>query len=135
MVPGTSATKQLTRDEIKAFRLEIDTAYTEGMNKVEKAFEQGSLTQSRFDDAVGQLQRLKLLSTKLLGLIISGQLGALLDTNKDSPASKIRIATDNLKNATQNIQNFLDFLQSIAEVIRIASGIILAIQTGVIAKI
>lgn len=63
------------------------------------------------------------------------KLDALLNTDKDSPASKIGIATDNLKKATQKIQDFHNFLQSIAEVTRIATGIILAIQTGVTANI
>ena len=68
-------------------------------------------------------------------MIASLELDALLKTDKNSPVSKIKKATENLTRATQNIRDILNFLQSIAEVIRIASGIIVAIQTGVIAKI
>jgi hypothetical protein len=140
MTPGIPTTKQLTLDDLKSIRLEISQRYEEGMNIAEKRFQlgsstPGSLTQSQFDDAVGELQKLKLQSTKLLGLIMSMKLDFLLDTNKDSPASKIAVATENLKKATQKIEDFLDFLQRIAEVIRIAAGIIIAIQSGAIAKI
>jgi hypothetical protein len=135
MTTGTSTTRQLTVDDLKAIRLEISQRYDEGMNKAEKEFQQGNITQNQFDDAVGQLQTLKLQSTKLLGLIMTMKLDALLDTDKNSPFSNIKNATEKLKNATQNIQNFINFLQSIAEVIRIIAGIIVAIQTGAVAKI
>lgn len=135
MTTGTPTIKQLTVDELKAIRLEISQRYEEGMNMAEEKFQLGTLTQSQFDDAVGELQKLKLQSTKLLGLIMNMKLNDLLDTDKDSPASKIGLATEKLKKATQKIEIFLEFLQRIAEVIRIAAGIIIAIQTGVVAKI
>jgi predicted Zn-dependent protease len=140
MTPGIPTTKQLTLDDLKAIRLEISQRYEEGMNMAEKRFQLGSsnpdsLTQSQFDDAVGELQKLKLQSTKLLGLIMNMKLDFLLDTNKDSPASKIAAATKSLKEATKKIEDFLEFLQKIAEVIRIAAGIIVAIQSGITAKI
>lgn len=135
MTHGTSNSKKLTVDQLKVFRAEISQVYDEGMNKAEKEFERGSLPQSQFDDAVAEFQKLKLQSTRLLGLIMQMKLGALLDTDVDSPASRIGKAIDRLNKASQKIQDFLNFLQSIAEVIRIASGLIIAIQTGTIAKL
>ena len=126
---------ELTIDDLKNFRIEINQIYNDAMNNAEKEFERGKLSQSQFDDATTELQRLKLQSTKLLGLIMGMSLEQLLNTDIDSPSTKIKIAADKLKEASQKIQNFLDFLQSVAEVIRIASGIILAIQTGAIVKI
>jgi hypothetical protein len=135
MTQGISNSKKLTLDQLKAFRAEIEQVYVEGMNKVQQEFQRGTLTQNQYDDAESEFQQLKLQSKKLLGLIMSGKLDALLDTDVDSPASKIGIATNKLSKAAQKLDNFLEFLQSIAEVIRIATGLIVAIQTGSIAKI
>jgi IS30 family transposase len=135
MAQGISDSKKLTLDQLKAFRAEIDQVYVEGMNTVQKEFQRGTLTQNKYDDAESEFQQLKLQSRKLLGLIMSGKLDALLDTDVDSPASEIGIATNKLRKAAQKLENFLEFLQSIAEVIRIATGLIVAIQTGSIAKI
>jgi len=135
MTKAASNSKKLTVDQLKEFRVELLQAYETGSNKAEEEFQLGNLTQSQFNDAAGELQKLKIQATKLLGLIIGLKLDALLDTDAGSPASKMGKATDRLKRASQKITDFLEFLQSIAEVIRIASGLIVAIQTGTIAKI
>jgi hypothetical protein len=135
MTTQSSTEKQLSIEDLKSFRADILQLYNDGMNKLEDSFQQGTTTQSQFDHAVEEFQKLKIQATKLLGLIINMSLDTLLDTNTDNPVTKIRAATKSLQKATQNINIFLDFLQKIAEVIRIAAGIIVAIQTGSIAKL
>jgi hypothetical protein len=135
MAAQTPSNKQLTITDLRTFRVEILKAYTEGTNKAEEEFEKGNLSQSQFNTAANQLQKLKIQATELLGLIMASELDALLNTTLDSPATKIGIATKNLQDASQKIQNFLDFLQSIAEVVRITAGLIVALQTGSTANI
>lgn len=135
MATQAPSNKQLTVNDLKTFRVEILKIYTEGTNKAEEEFENGNLSQIQFNTAVNQLQKLKVQSTELLGLIMGRELDALLDTTLDSPATKIGIATKNLQEASQSIQDFLGFLQNIGEVIRIAASLIVAIQTGSTAKI
>ena len=135
MVNVVPTSKQLTLAEVRDFRAEIKNCYAMAMDKAEEEFQRGILSQSQFDNATNELIRLKLQSTKLLGLIMSRELDELLDTNADSPATRIKEATNKLQEASQRIQNFLDFLTAIAEVIRSASGMILALQTGIIAKV
>jgi hypothetical protein len=132
---ATRDSKKLTADQIKTFRLELLKAYQEGSNQAEEQFQRGKLSQTQFVDAVEELQKLKLQSTKLLALLMSMELNGLLETNSDSPATRISKATDRLNLAARQIENFMEFLQSIADVIRITSGIIVAMQTGMVAKI
>ncbi len=127
--------KKLTVNELKKIREDILVIYDECSKNARKAFNSDQLTKSQFDDIDDELIKLKGCSSKILALIMQMELNALLDTDTDSPATKIGIATKKLQEASQKIKNFLDFLTSIAEVIRIASGLIIAIQTGTIAKI
>jgi hypothetical protein len=127
--------KDITIGELKEWRKQVLKAYEEGSNQVEKAFEEKKISRGQMLNAVGELQRLKLLAAQLLGLIGSKQLDDLLSTDVDSPASRIGIATNKLMAAAQRIENFLEFLQVIADVIQIVSGVVVALQTGAIAKI
>jgi hypothetical protein len=103
--------------------------------EVEKAFERGIITQIQFDDASADLQTLRLASNRLLGLIMRDAINDLLNTDIDSPASRIRTATDRLREASGRIDDFMAFLSSLGDVIRIATGIIVAVQTGGLAML
>lgn len=127
--------KQLTVNQLKALRMEMSQAYDESMTKVEDEFQQGNITQTQFDRAVDELQKLKLQLMRLLGAIMTMKLNALLNVDIDSPTARIGIAINKLEKASQKIDKFSAFLQSVAEVIQIATGLIVAIQTGSIAKI
>lgn len=127
--------KNITIGELKEWRKQVLKAYTESSNQVEIAFEEKKISRGQMLNAVGELQRLKLLTAHLLALIGGKKLDDLLSTDVNSPASRIGIATNKLTAAAQKIENFLEFLQVIADVIQIVSGIVIAIQTGAIAKI
>lgn len=135
MTNEASGNKQLTVNQLKALRIEMSQAYDESMTKVEDEFQQGNLTQSQFDRAVDELQKLKLQLMRLLGAIMTMELDALIGVDIDSPAARIGIAINKLEKASQKLEKFLAFLQSVAEIIQIATGLIVAIQTGSIAKI
>lgn len=127
--------KAITIGQLKEWRKQVLKAYEEGSNQVETAFEEKKISRGQMLNAVGELQRLKLLAAQLLGLIGGRQLDDLLSTDVDSPASRIGIATNKLMAAAQRIEKFLEFLQVIADVIQIVSSMVTALQTGAIAKI
>ncbi|MBW4515042.1 MAG: hypothetical protein KME11_07445 [Timaviella obliquedivisa GSE-PSE-MK23-08B] len=128
--------KDITIGELEEWRKQVLEAYKEGSNQVETAFfKHKKISWQQKRDAEGELQKLKLLAAQLLGLIASRRLDDLLSTDVDSPASRIGIATDKLKVAAQRVDKFLEFLQVVADVIQIASGLVVAIQTGAIAQI
>jgi hypothetical protein len=127
--------KDITIGELKEWRKKVLEAYNTGSNSIETAFEAKKISRGQMLDAVGELQRLKLQAAKLLGLIASKQLDELLQTDTNSPATRIGQAVDKLNAAAARIDNFFSFLESIADVLRIAGGLVTALQTGVIAKI
>jgi hypothetical protein len=127
--------KDLTIGELKDWRKQVLKAYDEGSNRAEIAFEEKKISRGQMLNAIGELQRLKLQAVQLLGLIASKALDELLPTDVDSPLTRISKATEQLLNAAQKIEDFLNFLESIADVLRIVGGIVTALQTGTIAKI
>jgi uncharacterized protein (DUF342 family) len=128
-------TKDLTIGELKDWRKQVLKAYDEGSNRAEIAFEEKKISRGQMLNAIGELQRLKLQAVQLLGLIASKSLDELLPTDVDSPLTRISKATEQLLNAAQKIEDFLNFLESIADVLRIVGGIVTALQTGAIARI
>jgi uncharacterized protein (DUF342 family) len=127
--------KDLTIGELKDWRKQVLKAYDEGSNRAEIAFEEKKISRGQMLNAIGELQRLKLQAVQLLGLIASKALDELLPTDVDSPLTRISKATEQLLNAAQKIEDFLNFLESIADVLRIVGGIVTALQTGTIARI
>jgi Mg2+ and Co2+ transporter CorA len=127
--------KDLTIGQLKDWRKKVLEAYNEGSNRAESAFEEKKISRGQMLNAIGELQRLKLQAAQLLGLIASKTLDELLTTDIDSPLTRITKATDQLLNAAQRIEDFLNFLESIADVLRIVGGIVTALQTGAIARI
>jgi uncharacterized protein (DUF342 family) len=127
--------KDLTIGELKDWRKQVLKAYDEGSNRAEIAFEEKKISRGQMLNAIGELQRLKLQAVQLLGLIASKSLDELLPTDVDSPLTRISKATEQLLNAAQKIEDFLNFLESIADVLRIVGGIVTALQTGTIARI
>jgi uncharacterized protein (DUF342 family) len=127
--------KDLTIGELKDWRKQVLKAYDEGSNRAEIAFEEKKISRGQMLNAIGELQRLKLQAVQLLGLIASKSLDELLPTDVDSPLTRISKATEQLLNAAQKIEDFLNFLESIADVLRIVGGIVTALQTGAIARI
>jgi Mg2+ and Co2+ transporter CorA len=127
--------KDLTIGEIKDWRKQVLKAYEEGSNRAESAFEEKKISRGQMLNAIGELQRLKLQAAQLLGLIASKALDDLLATDVDSPLTRISTATEQLLKAAQTIEDFLNFLESIADVLRIVGGIVTALQTGAIARI
>jgi hypothetical protein len=127
--------KDLTIQELKDWRKQVLKAYDEGSNRAEAAFEEKKISRGQMLNAIGELQRLKLQAVQLLGLIASKALDDLLTTDVDSPLSRISKATEQLLSAAQKIEDFLVFLESIADVLRIVGGIVTALQTGAIARI
>jgi uncharacterized protein (DUF342 family) len=127
--------KDLTIGEIKDWRKQVLKAYNEGSNRAEIAFEEKKISRGQMLNAIGELQRLKLQAVQLLGLIASKALDELLPTDVESPLTRISKATEQLLNAAQKIEDFLNFLESIADVLRIVGGIVTALQTGAIARI
>jgi hypothetical protein len=127
--------KDITIGELKEWRKKVLEAYNTGSNSIETAFEAKKISRGQMLDGVGELQRLKLQAVKILALIGSRELDELLATDSNSPATRIGQSVDRLNAAAARIDNFLNFLESIADVLRIAGGVVTALQTGVIARI
>jgi len=88
------------------------------------------ISSSEFIQVKDEWGKLETLQLRLKGLIDSQSLDYLLDTNVDSPRSRILQATERLKDATRNIDNIGAFLSSVADVISIFGNIAAVISSG-----
>jgi 5'-deoxynucleotidase YfbR-like HD superfamily hydrolase len=135
MTNGAVANTKLSLDDLKACRKELSDSINVTRHEAFEALGDRRISSAEFQDARDYWQQLQIYESKLQGLIMSLQLDFLLDTNVDSPRSRIVQATDKLKTAARRIQEFQNFLAAVADVIEIFAGVIKAIQGGAIANI
>jgi len=126
---------KLNLDDLKDSRRKLSDSINITRSQAFDALDHHKITSSQFQDAKYNWQMLQIQESQLTGQIISLQLDFLLDTNVNSPLSRIIQATDKLKAATTNIQEFEKFLGSITDVIEIFASVIKAIQNRVIVNI
>lgn len=127
--------KTLNLDELKALRKELSGTIHIIREEAFKAFEEKEIDQSQFQDAKDYWQELQIKESLLMGIIMSSELDFLLDTNINSPMSKIIQATQKLKKAARKIEDFQEFLKTVADVIEVFGVVVKAIQSGGIAPI
>jgi hypothetical protein len=93
-------------------------------------FHPPKISDQQFQQAQVEWGKLETQESTLQGLIMTLELDFLLDTNVDSPKSRIMQATNSLKTAAQRIDNFRSFLSEIGKVVGIFASTINAIKTG-----
>ena len=130
--PINDPAKQLDLDDLKNLRKELSKTINiireEAFEARETKEEEKKITEEQFKEAQNKWQDLQLEEMKLSGLLMSLELDFLLDTNADSPMSKIIKATTKLKEAAKKIKQFQDFLDAVADVIEIFGAVIKAIK-------
>ena len=109
-------------------------ALTEAINVVRKkandAFDARKISDSKWQQIKDKWGELETKESELQGLLNQLELDFLLNTNVESPRSRILQATNRLENAARNIDEFGSFLSEIANVINIFTNIVQAITTG-----
>jgi hypothetical protein len=121
---------ELDLDDLKKMRQELFNTIEFVKNEAGNARDNGKINDQQFQQAQVEWGKLETKELELQGLIMALQLDFLLNTNVDSPRSRIIQATERLKTAAQNIEIFGNFLSEIAKVIDIFADTIKAIQTG-----
>ena len=127
--------KKLDLDDLKNCRKKLSDLINEIRSKAFDALDDRKISSSEFQDARDNWQMLQIQESRLMGQIMSLELNFLLDTNVDTPLSKIVQATDKLNAAAINIEDFQKFLGAVTDVIEIFASVIKAIQNGLIANI
>ena len=125
----------LDLNDLKKIRDALSAAINETRSAGFKAFENKEISRSEFFQASQKWGDLETKEFMLQGLIMSLELGYILNSNVNSPGSRIQAATKRLENAAQQIKNFGSFLSAIATVINIVGSVVTAIQTGGILKL
>lgn len=93
-------------------------------------FDPPKISDRQWQQAKDEWGELETKELELQGEIDKLKLDFLLNTNVDSPRSRIIQATERLKTAAQHIEIFGAFLSEIGKVIGIFADTIKAIQTG-----
>ncbi|MEH2435291.1 MAG: hypothetical protein V7K25_13730 [Nostoc sp.] len=135
MTGKTVSNKKLNFKDLEDCRKRLSDSIDVTRSQALDALKNNKILSRQFQDAQDKWEKLQIRESELSVKIMSLQLDFLLDTNVNNPMSKIVGATDKLNAAARNIQNFQQFLDSIADVINIFDSLIKAIPNGLIANI
>ncbi|MBN3869043.1 MAG: hypothetical protein V7L00_05390 [Nostoc sp.] len=127
--------KKLNIDDLKKCREKLSESINISSSQALDAHNHNKISSSDFQEAQKKWEKLEIQESELSGKIMALQLDYLLETNVNSPMSRIVGATDKLNAAATDIRNFQHFLDSIADVINIFDSLIKAIPNGLIANI
>ncbi len=126
---------ELTLNNLKIIRQDLGDAIDVIRNKALEAYESRKISRSNLLKAKNEWGKLENSYIELAGLIMNKELDFILDTDVESPHSRIIQATNSLENAAQRIDNFASFLSEIGRVLGIFTSITKAISTGGILNI
>jgi hypothetical protein len=121
---------KLNIGNLKRIRAELTNTINLVRTEANNAFDARKISDSEWQQAKDEWGKLETQESELQGLINSLELEFILDTNVESPRSRILQATNRLEAAARNIDEFGSFLSEIAKVIDIFASTITAIQTG-----
>lgn len=121
---------KLNIGNLKRIRAELTSTINVVRTEANNAFDTREISDSQWQQAKDEWGKLEILEIELQGLINHLELGFILNTNVESPRSRILQATNRLEAAARNIDEFGSFSSEIAKVINIFASTITAIQTG-----
>ena len=126
---------ELNLGNLKKIRQALTKAINVVREEVNDAFDLGEISVQEWQQAKDGWGKLETIESKIQALINGKELDFILDTNIESPRSRILQATNKLENAAQNIDNFGKLLSEIANIFNILTNIINATQMGVMLKL
>ena len=121
---------ELKLDDLKKIRQELEKLINTIREEVSDAFDMGEISTQQFLRAKDKWGDLETIELELQGYIDHKELDFILNTNVDSPYSRILQATNRLKNSARNIDNFNNFLSDVTEVLNIFTSTVQAVQVG-----
>ncbi|KST69010.1 hypothetical protein [Mastigocoleus testarum] len=121
---------ELKLDDLKKIRQELTKLINIIRAEVSDAFDMGEISTQQWLRARDKWGDLETIELELQGYIDYIELDFILNTNVDSPYSRILQATNSLKNSARNIDNFNNFLSDVTEVLNIFTSTVRAFQTG-----
>lgn len=121
---------ELKLDDLKKICQELTKLINTIREEVSDAFDMGEISTQQFLRAKDKWGDLETIELELQGYIDHTELDFILNTNVDSPYSRILQATNRLKNSARNINNFNNFLSDVTEVLNIFTSTVQAVKTG-----
>lgn len=121
---------KLNLGNLKKIRAALTNAINVVRTEANAAFDSREISDSEWQQAKDKWGELETDESELQGLINELELEFILDTDVNSPRSRILQATNRLENAARNIDEFGSFLSEIANVINIFASTVKAIQSG-----
>ena len=121
---------ELKLDDLKKICQELTKLINTIREEVSDAFDMGEISTQQFLRAKDKWGDLETIELELQGYIDHTELDFILNTNVDSPYSRILQATNRLKNSARNINNFNNFLSDVTEVLNIFTSTVQTVQTG-----
>ncbi|ELS00637.1 hypothetical protein Xen7305DRAFT_00003380 [Xenococcus sp. PCC 7305] len=135
MTNSNNLNKKLSLEDLKSLREELTNTINIIRQEVFKARQDSTISERQFQEARDDWQELQIQENRLTGIIMSLALDSLLDTNVNSPRSKISKAIQKLNNAAKRIEEFNSFLRAVNDTIEVFGAVIKAIQGGLIIPI